>query len=57
MKFLWWRIRYTYWMWHDSVCTLTQSWEAANACGAEDFEIDEYSPHESVGIEMSYWES
>jgi len=42
-------------MWRDSAHTVHQSWQAANANTAEDFEIDEYSPHESVGIEMSHW--
>ncbi len=55
MKFLWWRIRYAFWMHYECRRWISFAWQAANANSAEDFEIDEYSPRESVNIELSYW--
>jgi hypothetical protein len=51
MKRLWWRARYTLWMWWLARVDLRTAWY----CSGNDDEWETWSPRESATEELSYW--
>lgn len=58
MKYLWWRIRVTYWFVKLSALPVRHAWEYSGCM--KEFFTDEYGtsdPREAVHVDMSYWET